>query len=112
MKKPKDTLYQLPEEPKKDYSAQRFANYVKRMEKCCKGRWITFQHPKLGKVPGRCIGIAFSGYSEPGRIPDFKLNVEGQSKTKRNVIRISLVDSRAQFHDSKQQAIDNCKDNG
>jgi hypothetical protein len=108
MGKTEETLWQL---PKKNTSPppQPIEQYAKRFRKDNIGKWITFLHPTHGKVPGRCIGIAFSGYSDPGRIPDFKLNVEGQSKTKRNVIQISLVDSRAQFHDSKQQAIEESK---
>ena len=66
---------------------------------------VSFIHPKAGKVAGRCTGCKFSGYSEPGHIPDFSLEIEGRSKTQRNTITVSMVDSRAMMHDTEEQAV-------
>ena len=68
-------------------------------------RFCTFNHPTAGRVAGYCIGAVFDDYSEPGHIPDFKLLIQGLSKTKRNQIEVNLVESRAQFYDTEQLAV-------
>ena len=109
MPKKKETLYKLPEKPKPKKQPPSIEGFARKFAKVNTGKWITFLHPAHGKVPGKCVGIVFNGYSDPGNIPDFKLTIEGRSKTARNTIDVSLVDSRAQFCSSMQQAINNCK---
>lgn len=112
MRKPKPTLYNLPTKPTKDTSARDLAVYIKSLEKACKGRWVTFLHPILGKVPGRCLKATHTGFAEPGHLIEFTLTIEGRAKSTRNTIEVSMIETYAQFHDTKQEAVDSCTDNG
>jgi len=105
----KPTLFSPPAKPKKDNSVQELANYIRFIEKDCKRRWVSFLHPIHGKVTGRCLRASHAGLQQPGNHLDFTLTIEGRAKSTLNTIDVSMIETYAQFFDTKQLAINDCK---
>lgn len=90
-----------PPEPKPQLPP--IAPWARKMEKLLVGKWWVFDHPQAGKVAGLCTSAKFSGYSEPGKIPDFLLSLRGRSGREAEV---SLVDSKAMSFDTMEEALE------
>jgi hypothetical protein len=70
--------------------------------------WCSFIHPVHGRVAGYCEKAVYAGLSQPGDVPDYTLFLVGRNPKKRNVLEVSLVDSRAQFFKTETEAVNDC----